>query len=111
LVSWIPSACDINNKPTLSNKGSTNQRVTCNGMHFCLVSSTFSDDSQVGEDETIGIAKGESHCRFQFLCEFFHWHGWQNKKPWFLSKIGSLDGWELFLLKSWGYNFGLDVSK
>lgn len=37
MVSWIPNAFDINNKPTLSKKDSTNQRVTWNGMHFCLV--------------------------------------------------------------------------
>jgi hypothetical protein len=70
LVSLIPSAFDINNKP-LSKKGSINQRVTWNGMHFCLVSSTFSDDSQVGEDETIGITKGKLIVGFNFFVSSF----------------------------------------
>ncbi len=110
LVSWIPSAFDINNKPTLSKKGSTNQRVTWNGMHFCLVSSTFSDDSQVGEDETIGIAKGKFIVGFNFFVSSSSI--WMTKrKALVLSKIGYLDGWELFLSKSCSYNLGLDVNK
>ncbi len=87
MVSWIPSACDINNKPTLSKKGSTNQRVIWNGMHFCLVSLTFSDDSQVGEDETIGIAKGKVIVGFNFFVSSFYQYGWQNKKPWFCQRL------------------------
>jgi hypothetical protein len=40
-------------------------------MHFCLVSSTFSDDSQVGEDETICIAKGKVIVGFNFFVSSF----------------------------------------
>ncbi len=55
----------------MSKKGSTNQRVTWNGIHFCLVSLTFNDDSQVGEDETIGIAKGKVTVGFNFFVNSF----------------------------------------
>jgi hypothetical protein len=37
---------------------------------------------------------------------------WMTKrKALVLSKIGYLDGWELFLSKSCSYNLGLDVNK
>jgi hypothetical protein len=38
---------------------------------FLLVSLTFSDDSQVGEDETIGIAKGKVIVGFNFFVSSF----------------------------------------
>lgn len=40
-------------------------------MHFCLVSLSLSDDSQVGEDETIGIARGKVIVGFNFFVSSF----------------------------------------